>query len=93
VRTGLAYRIDPASNRVVARRRLVVPDGLTALADDASWAQNGPEGGWVLRRVGLGSGRTLATLPLGRRAGGVTQAAGATWLTVTDQDLLLRIDP
>jgi streptogramin lyase len=93
VRTALACRIDPASNRVVARRPMAVPDGLTALGDDASWAQDGPDGGWVLRRVDPRSGRTLGTLPLGRRAGGVTQAAGATWLTVTEQDLLLRIDP
>jgi hypothetical protein len=93
VRTGLAYRIDPATNRVVASRRLVVPDGLTALGEDAGWAQNGPAGGWVLRRVELASGRTLGTLPLGRRAGGVAQAAGASWLTVTDQGVLLRVDP
>jgi virginiamycin B lyase len=93
VRTGLAYRVDPASNRVVARRRLVVPDGLTALGDQASWAQNGRDGGWVLRKVDPTSGRPLASLPLGRRAGGVTQAAGSTWLTVTEKDLLLRVDP
>jgi hypothetical protein len=93
VRTGLAYRVDPASNRVIGSRRLVVPDGLTALGDQASWAQTGPDGGWLLRKLDPASGRTLASLPLGRRAGGVTQAAGATWLTVTDQDLLLRVDP
>lgn len=67
VRTGLAFRIDPASNRVVARQPIVVPEGLTALAEDASWAQNGPDGGWLLRQVDPASGRTLASLPVGRR--------------------------
>jgi hypothetical protein len=93
VRNGLAYRIDPATNRVVAARRMVVPDGLTALGDDASWAQNGPAGDWLLRGVDPASGRTLGTLPVGRRAGGVAQDAGATWLTLTDQGVLLRVDP
>jgi hypothetical protein len=93
VRNGLAYRIDPATNRVVASQRMVVPDGLTALGEDAGWAQNGPDGGWLLRAVDPASGRTLGILPLGRRAGGVTQTAGATWLTLTDQGVLLRIDP
>jgi hypothetical protein len=92
VRSGLAFRIDPATNRVVARQWIIVPDGLTALGDDADWAQNGAEGGWVLRRVDLGSGHALGTLPVGRRVGGVAQAGGATWLTVTDQGVLLRVD-
>jgi hypothetical protein len=92
VRTGLAFRIDPATNRVVASRLIIVPDGLTALGEDADWAQNGPDDGWLLRRVDLGSGHTAASLPVGRRVGGVAQAAGATWLTVTDQGVLLRVD-
>jgi hypothetical protein len=93
VRSGLAFRIDPATNRVVARRLIIVPDGLTALGEDADWAQNGPDDGWLLRRVDLGSGHTVASLPVGRRVGGVAQAGGAIWLTVTDQGVLLRVDP
>jgi streptogramin lyase len=91
--TGELVKIDPATG--ASQSFGLEPDGgLYGLAfgDGSLWVADGL-GHKALLRVDPADGRVIATIPLRGDPKGVAFGEGAVWVTLTDADLVQRIDP
>ncbi len=100
--TGTVVRIDPATNRVVGRPLRVPADAeVIAVGQKALWAARVAPGDLdaagkdALTRIDLASGRTVATITVGRAPLDLAATPGAVWVTNSGGggDSVARIDP
>jgi YVTN family beta-propeller protein len=83
-------RIDPATNKVVARIEITF-SGAAAAGDGAVWLTN-PEDDSVTR-LDPQTNKIAATIPVGPRPDGVAVSNGAVWVANRDGPSVSRIDP
>jgi YVTN family beta-propeller protein len=100
--SGTVVRIDPATNRVVGEPLRVPADAETiAVAQGALWVAGvapgdlATPGDDAVTRIDLASGRTVATIPVGRAPLDLAATPGAVWATNAGGggDSVTRIDP
>ena len=99
---GTVVRIDPATNTVVGKPlRLPADAEAIAVAQGALWVARvapgdlGTPGKDTVTRIDLATGRTVATIPVGRAPLDLVATPGAVWATNSGGggDSLARIDP
>ena len=95
---AVLVRVDPATDRVVARIAVGPAAVRVAAGDGAVWVLRSSPNGSDLVQVDPASNRVAKTVPLGRATGPATAsgqhllvAGGAVW--VMDQAGFLRVDP
>ncbi|HJP65635.1 MAG TPA: hypothetical protein VKA30_04945, partial [Actinomycetota bacterium] len=85
-------RIDPRTNRVIARISLsAVPDGV-AVGDGLVWVRHNGVVASVTR-VDPGTNRAAGTIQLPAGADGMAVGGGSVWVTDTTNDTLIKLDP
>jgi hypothetical protein len=89
---GAVQRIDPGTNRVVATVRVGPTPRFLAVGEAAVWTLN--QGDGSVSRIGIGSNRLEATIPVGVSGpgGDIATGAGRVWVRAT-KVLLSVIDP
>ena len=102
---GVVTRVDPRTDRIVARIRVARGPGAIAVADGAVWVTSfrGLRPAFSVSRIDAGRNRVVATFHLHRLLAGVAVGAGYVWVvnpgTLVDGGLdmsggtLVRIDP
>jgi YVTN family beta-propeller protein len=99
---GAVVRVDPESNRVVGKPLRVPADAEAIAVDDrALWVARvapgdlGTPGKDAVARIDLATGRTVATIPVGRAPLDLAATRGAVWVTHSGGggDSVARIDP
>ena len=102
---GVVTRVDPRTDRIVARIRVSRGPGALAVADGAVWVTSfrGLRPAFSVTRIDANRNRVAATFHLHRLLAGVTVGAGYAWVvnpgTLVDGGLdmsggtLVRIDP
>jgi YVTN family beta-propeller protein len=99
---GRVVRVDPATNRVVGKPLRVPADAAAiAVAQGALWVASvapgdlGAPGKDTVTRIDLATGRTLATVTVGRAPLDLAVTPGAVWVTNAGAggDSVARIDP
>jgi YVTN family beta-propeller protein len=100
--SGTVVRIDPASNAVVGKPLRVPADAeAIAVGNRALWAARvapgdlGTPGNDAVTRIDLATGRTVATVRVGRAPLDLAATPGAVWVTHSGGggDSVARIDP
>jgi len=100
--SGTVVRIDPATNQVVGEPLRVPADAAAiAVAQGALWVAGvapgdlGAPGKDAVTRIDLESGRTVATIPVGRAPLDLAATPGAVWVPNAGGggDSVARIDP
>jgi YVTN family beta-propeller protein len=99
---GTVVRVDPESNRVVGKPLQVPGDAEVIVVDDGSlWVARvapgdlGTPGKDAVTRIDLATGRTVATITVGRAPLDLAVTPGAVWVTNSGGggDSVARIDP
>jgi DNA-binding beta-propeller fold protein YncE len=99
---GTVVRLDPATNRVVGKPLRVPADtAAIAVAQGALWVAGvapgdlGTPGEDAVTRIDLATGRTVATVPVGRAPLDLVATPGAVWVPNSGGggDSVARIDP
>jgi YVTN family beta-propeller protein len=85
------WRIDPATQRIVATVRLPFAPADVAAGAGGVWVTDEVDDTVV--RIEPVSKRIVAVIPVGRGAGGVAFGAGAVWVTGFVDETVSRIDP
>ena len=85
------WRIDPATQRIVATVRLPFAPADVAAGAGGVWVTDEVDDTVV--RIDPVSKRIVAVIPVGRGAGGVAFGAGAVWVTGFVDETVSRIDP
>jgi YVTN family beta-propeller protein len=88
---GYVGRIDPASNRPVARIRLGAGAGRVALGAGAAWVTNSQDE--TVSRIDPATNKVVATIPVSPAPFGIGVAGGAVWVANGRTDTVSRIDP
>ena len=100
--SGTVVRVDPATNRVVGEPLRVPADAeAIAVGQGALWVAGvapgdlATPGDDAVTRIDLASGRTVATIPVGRAPLDLAATPGAVWATNAGGggDSVARIDP
>jgi YVTN family beta-propeller protein len=97
---GTVVRIDPATNALVGKPLRVPADAeAIAVGEGALWVTRGALGDLAgpgqntVTRIDPASGRTVATITVGRAPLDVAVTPSAVWVTTSGGDSLTRIDP
>jgi DNA-binding beta-propeller fold protein YncE len=99
---GAVVRVDPRTNRIVGKPLRVPADAeAIAVGDGALWVARvapgdlGTPGKDTVARIDLATGRTVATIPVGRAPLDLVATPGAVWVPNAGGggDSVTRIDP
>ena len=97
---GTVVQVDPATNALVGKPLRVPADAeAIAVGQGALWVTRGAPGDLAgprqdtLTRIDPASGRTVATIKVGRAPLDVAVTPGAVWVTNAGGDSVTRIDP
>ena len=97
---GTVVRIDPVTNALVGKALRVPADAeAIAVGERALWVSSGAPGDLAgpghdsVTRIDPVSGRTVATIQVGRAPLDIAVTPGAVWVTNSGGDSVTRIDP
>lgn len=91
--TDFVFRMDPLTNRTVAKVPVKKPCSGLAVALGALWAPNCEDG--TVHRIDGATNTTVAIIQArpSNNEGGIAFGAGSLWLPIAPGDTLARIDP
>jgi virginiamycin B lyase len=94
---GVLSRIDPRSNRVVARIQVAPYSFAAAFAFDAAWISNtgpaGKQGPGSVQRIDPATNRVIATIPAGPVPRFLAAGEGGVWTLNQGDGSVTHIDP
>ena len=93
---GVIFKVDPATNMVVAEfsaQMLTTQGGLIGAGEGAIWVVTTENLEKTLTRLNAGDGVVEAKIPLPSSGAGVTVAYGSVWVTGPVNGELYQIDP
>ena len=91
--TDFVFRMEPSTNRVVAKVPVTKPCSGLVVAAGALWSPSCEEN--VIYRIDLATNKTVAKIPVGpaNTEGGLTFGAGSVWMPSDPAGVVSRIDP
>jgi streptogramin lyase len=87
---GLLARIDPQTNKVVAKIRISSGSYVPAFAEGAVWITSTEHN--LLTRVDPQSNRAVASIPIGPQPRFLTAGAGSVWTLNQEDGTISRVD-
>ena len=91
--TDFVFRMDPATNKVVARVPVPKPCSGLMIAAGTLWSPSCEEN--VIYRIDVATNKVVAKVPVGpaNTEGGIAFGAGSAWMPSDPKGIVSRIDP